>query len=206
MVELVSTVPEIGQFFNKIGVLYNFFRKPKVDGLYGGTNVKRVLDTRWSGHLDAMIAVMNNYQFTLSTATEVAQNDGFDGDTTTTAVGLQTIIRRPTFLYTAISIKRILGLLRPVDKCLQAWQTDPQQATVKAMRSKTPHGEIWRTATSLVTDDEEVEPVPHQRRRIDGSKLADSIVMMSTGRNDEAALGTKGCMKMLLFQVIDTIL
>ena len=217
VVDFVSTIPAIGQFFEKVGALYNFFRKPKVNQLYGGTSLKRVLDTRWTGHLDAVNAVVNNFEVVQETIAKVAQSDEFDGDTVATAIGLQTIVRRPTFVYTAIAMQKILGMLRPADKCLQSRETDLQlanilletvQDSIKAMRNEIGHDDIWNTVTSMVTVDEEVvvEPVRHQRRRIASSRLADSIVMMTTGSNDDdRAVDTKSRLKILLFEVIDTV-
>ena len=110
----------------------------------------------------------------------------------------------------AIATKQILGMLAPVDKCLQSRETDLQQAEtlietvkddLKSLRCDEADEENWTTATSLISDGVDNEkPARPQCHWITKGKLGNLLVLIYTGgaaMDQDESCGPKTCMKHL---------
>ena len=65
---IVTAVSSELLFFEQIQMIYTAFRKPKIRKMYEGTAVKRLIDTRWTGHFQA---VRENYAQIVATLEKV---------------------------------------------------------------------------------------------------------------------------------------
>lgn len=125
VISLVSFIQDIGIYFDQVEMLYNFFRKPKVAALYSGTHIKRVLETRWSGHLQATKAIADNFTKIMEALTAIKLNTSmFDGETIATATGLRQTISDFKFRFLMVFLKELLEVMSPINRMLQARETD----------------------------------------------------------------------------------
>ncbi len=62
VVHAISTEPAVEDFFNVCNLLYKFIKKPTVAVLYGGQQLKRLLEQRWTGHLQTVKTILNSFQ------------------------------------------------------------------------------------------------------------------------------------------------
>lgn len=109
------------QFFEQLQLLYTFFRKPKVKNLYQGKSIKRLLDTRWTGYLQATKAVFENFSEIVSTLDEAkSAKTNLDGEDIATAIGLCNIMKQKKFVFLLAFMKTFLELFGPVDRSLQS--------------------------------------------------------------------------------------
>lgn len=61
IIDTVKQIQSIKAFFEQIQLIYTSFKKPKIKKLYEGTAIKRLIETRWTGHLQSTKAVHSNY-------------------------------------------------------------------------------------------------------------------------------------------------
>jgi len=96
-----------------------------------GTELKSVINPRWSCHYDSTVTIVENYTEILSAIEEVSDNlyNAFDVDTVATAIGLCRILKRDTFRFCAVLMKKVLEILKPADACLQLRETDMNEST-----------------------------------------------------------------------------
>ena len=58
---VMENIDEIKGYYGIISALYNFFKKSAVLESYDGTALKRLIETRWSGHYESTCHVNKNY-------------------------------------------------------------------------------------------------------------------------------------------------
>lgn len=58
-------------FFDQIQMVYKFFKKYRAGKVYGGTKLKKFIDTRWAGHIKSTVAVHDNYEEIISSLEEI---------------------------------------------------------------------------------------------------------------------------------------
>ena len=61
VIHAMENITEIKEYFDIISSLYKFFKKSAVLNMYEGTQLKRLIATRWSGHFDSTRHVNKNY-------------------------------------------------------------------------------------------------------------------------------------------------
>ena len=61
VVDRISSISRLTNYFDYRKTLYNFFRQPKVQSLYSGTHFHRLMEQMWTGHLKTTLSVVNNY-------------------------------------------------------------------------------------------------------------------------------------------------
>lgn len=52
-------------FFDQIQMVYKYFKKYRVAKVYGGSKLKKLIETRWAGHIKSTvksIVVCNNFE------------------------------------------------------------------------------------------------------------------------------------------------
>jgi hypothetical protein len=222
VVDLVSTLPELQQFFDQIGMLYKFFRKMRVDSKYEGTSIKRVLDTRWSGHLSATRAIVDNAVAIQDALAAVKTSSSSTGEEMIMATGLATTIATNEFRFFAVMMNFLLGMLEPVDKSLQSRETDLNEAMVlidiiveqlQTNRSEIKFQELLNEAKNMlpvqssVEDNGDEHNARSKRKRTLNSRLAEFVVTEPIGQVElEASVSPENKMKTMLYEAIDTIL
>ena len=108
-------------FYDQIQTTYNFFRKFKIDAKYKGKSLKRVIDTRWSGHYYSTCTVLDNFGEIIEALDAIiAPKSEFDGETMVMAIGLRSTIGEDfRFKVCCVMMQSILGILKPADNALQ---------------------------------------------------------------------------------------
>ena len=55
--DTLSNILELGDFFQLNQDLYNLFQIPQINKLYEGDTLKKLITTRWDGHLSSLKAI-----------------------------------------------------------------------------------------------------------------------------------------------------
>lgn len=175
VVDLVSGIDSLSVFFDRLGVLYNFFSQFKVDKVYDGTSLKRVIATRWSGHYDSTVAVVKNYSEILAAVDLVSKSHGeFDAEDVAIATGLSKILREESFKFCAVLMKKVLGILQPADGSLQDRETDINESInlintsvkmLQELRSDKSYTELMEQMNNL--SEEESAGMPNEIESMD---------------------------------------
>ena len=161
-----------------------------MDQHYCGKALKRVLDTRWSGHYDSTIAEVENYPLILEAFEEICGNQPtsmrFDAETKATAIGLFKIINSEQFQFNAVVMKRVLGAIKPADASLQKRETDINESikvidaavvVLKSLRSDGAYREVMEAMKNLSRTSEDVTESFHAKRRRQTSRNLDDYII-----------------------------
>ena len=203
MVNDVTRINATKQYFDHVSLIYSFFQKLKAAEIYEGSSIKRVLDTRWNGHLSAIVAILSNYAEIADALQKIGSNqlNQFDGETVVTAVGLAAVVATRDFRFISVMMKRVLELLKPADESLQKRTTDINEAMllietcmdqVRNLRNEATFVDISKCCNELVDCE------PSAKRRMD-----DFVVLEPTGqyRREEATATSQ-----MLNDVVDNVL
>ena len=198
-----------------------------------GARLKRVLDTRWLAHYHATCTVVKNFNEIVKALSSIVSGPdsvNFDEDTYAMAIGLLKVVICKLFRFCCISVKKLLGILKPLDQSLQSRETHLEEAmdlvdTTLKLVSAT------RTDSHFTTICERVKPLlpnpDHQsavseapsatvecesrpkRRRLVNSFLADHVVLgnvpSETNEEQSTALFDDANAKRIYFRAIDSI-
>lgn len=113
-------------FFDQIQMIYKFFKKYRVTKVYEGSKLKKLIETRWAGHIKSTVAVYTNYEEIISAldairlSTETENAIKFDGDEIATAGGIYTTATTLKFLFLTHMFMELLQLIQPADTMLQS--------------------------------------------------------------------------------------
>ncbi|KAL0151861.1 hypothetical protein M9458_052862, partial [Cirrhinus mrigala] len=207
IVHAVSSESAVEDFFDVCNALYKFLRKPTVAAQYKGQKLKRLLDQRWTGHLDTVSVVLKSHD-TLEFLNEIATTRK-GADIKLEAVGLHKAITEPAFKFLSCVMYKVLGLMDPPNRMLQAEQTDLMTAVqlirsasscIESLRSDAEFAKLW--AESIKSSDDAVPTAPKRQRQASKS-LQDYIVNESVGQRESNI--EQEC-KRLFFNIIDSIL
>ena len=184
IVALIGRITFLRSFFDQIGLLYEFFKKFKVDRMCEGTSFKRVFDTRWSAHYDSTCAIIGNYKHIIATLSTIVDGDRmFETEDVVTAIGLLNILRTESFCFNAIIMQKILGLVKPVDSEKNR-ETDLTKAlasvestakVMKNLRNDSACEEQWMATVKLRESAEFTEQTEESNGRPDSSKRCRKI-------------------------------
>ena len=219
---LISNIATLNQFFDEISLLYRFFTKFKVDQHYCGKALKRVLDTRWSGHYDSTVAVVENYPLILEALEEICGNQPtsmrFDAETKATAIGLFKIINSEQFQFNAVVMKRVLGAIKPADASLQKRETDINESikvidaavvVLKSLRSDGAYREMMEAMKNLSGTSEDVTESFHAKRRRQTSRNLDDYIINENLEQTlprSSGINADDERKAIFFEILDRIL
>ena len=60
--DALNSIPFIHEHYSVVSSLYNHFKLKDISDLYDGNSLKRLIETRWSGHLATIKAIDNDLQ------------------------------------------------------------------------------------------------------------------------------------------------
>ncbi|KAK0131577.1 hypothetical protein N1851_033753 [Merluccius polli] len=177
----------VGFFFGVCNSLYTFLKKPTVATQYKGQKLKRLLDQRWTGHLDTVSVVLKSHTALVDFLKEIGTM-GASADVKIEAVGLHKAITERSFKFLTGVMHKVLGLMDPANWMLQAEETD----LITAVR-------LIQSASSCIED---------LRSDAEFLKLwadsdADYVVSESLGQRE---VNIQQECKRLFFGIIDSIL
>ncbi|XP_028410822.1 zinc finger protein 862-like [Dendronephthya gigantea] len=78
---VTENLDEIKEYYGTIMALYNFFKKSAVLESYEGTALKRLIETRWSGHYESTSHVNNNYGDLIQALLVASKKKNYPGKT-----------------------------------------------------------------------------------------------------------------------------
>ena len=87
--------------------------------MYDGHALCRLLDQRWSGHLNVTKIIFNNLTKIIPTLEKVTTYSNMNGDNIAEATGLLAIMKTEEFRFSLIFLKQILETTEPADKICQ---------------------------------------------------------------------------------------
>ena len=185
VVNVVTRINAIKQYYDHVSLIYSFFQKIKAAENYEGSSIKRVLDTRWNGHLSAIVAILSNYTEIADALQKLGSNqlNQFDGETVVTTVGLAAVVATRDFRFISVMMKRVLELLKPADESLQKRTTDINEAMllietcmdqVRNLRHEATFVDISKCCNELV----DCEPSAKRRMIATPSRRMDDFVVL----------------------------
>lgn len=141
IIETVKKVNGIAEFFEQIQLIYTSFKKPKIKKLYEGSALKRLLDTRWTGHYQTTKVVHENYSKIVDTLIKVKNDKNnllkLDGDDIATCVGILSVITQTKFVFILVFMDALLTDLTPADAILQKREISYRRAMPVIEATKT---------------------------------------------------------------------
>lgn len=210
IIDSISGVESCRLFFDQVRLMHNFFNRFKVRNEYEGTNIPRLIETRWSGHLKAIQTIANNYKELLDALNKIKDRNGnnFDADDIALACGLSSAIMEKKFLFMLNFLCELLNLVEPANKLLQSREVGFPRAkpiieavheSILALRADDSFHRFIQLAEELTYDfeNEEHESRP-QRIRERSSRLTNSIVMETLGERHIEVDGRSEAEKELL--------
>ncbi|KAL7400042.1 hypothetical protein ABVT39_005680 [Epinephelus coioides] len=90
---------------------------------YKGGKLKRLLEQRWTGHFDTVSVVLKSHTALVDFLKEIGTT-GASADVKIEAVGLHKAIIEWSFKFLACVMHKVLGLMDPANRMLQAEETD----------------------------------------------------------------------------------
>lgn len=101
VIEALKKQPVPSQFFDEIKMIHNFFSRFNVKQLYEGTNISKLIETRWTGHKRAVDNVFQNFNEIFNTLTGIKSgNKGrLDAEDVAIAIGILKAIKNTDFVF-----------------------------------------------------------------------------------------------------------
>ncbi len=124
VVHAISTEPAVEDFFNVCNLLYKFIKKPTVAVLYGGQQLKRLLEQRWTGHLQTVKTILNSFQDITELLAVINGNRRYETEVRMEAAGLIREVSETSFKFIAHMVYKILQLLDAPNKLMQSEDMD----------------------------------------------------------------------------------
>ena len=125
VIHAISSDTKLENFFDISGRLYNFTRKPKVAAVYKGHKLRRLLEQRWTGHLQTTCAILDNYEELLELLRYCSDSaTPVDSETSIQAIGLHAKLSNLEFVFIAKCVRCILTILDPANNSLQSKSMD----------------------------------------------------------------------------------
>ena len=151
VVHAMENISDIKEYFDIISSLYQFFKKSAVLNMYEGTQLKRLIATRWSGHFDSTNHVNKNYGQILKALHLACKNKKLKSEERALAIGLVNQMGGEgdeVFLFINCLLMEILTPINIVVKTLQSSQENLHSAiqVVNAVR------EDLKSTRSLLND------------------------------------------------------
>ena len=106
----MKSIDEVKSFFETASSLYSFFKNAGVNECYEGTPLKRLIETRWSGHFDSVNHVNNNYSEITVALSMAFKSKKLQSEDKALATGLLTQMTDKTFPFFTSILVDILTL------------------------------------------------------------------------------------------------
>jgi hypothetical protein len=129
LVKATKEISAVKQYFDQCSMLYMFLRKGSLSKFYDGHALCRLLEQRWSGHLDVTRIVFNNYWKIIQALEKITKSRDVDGDYVVESTGFK-IVRSKDFRFCMVFMKKVLETIQPADKLLQAHEVSLKDSVV----------------------------------------------------------------------------
>lgn len=121
IIALIKSIPEMREFFDQLQLTYTTFRKPKIKKIHDGISMKRLIETRWTGHKNAAKCMLDDFASFVQTLRLAKKNasKAIGGEDVAVCIGFLAVITRKKFAFILIVINKILSVLEPADTIFQ---------------------------------------------------------------------------------------
>ncbi len=212
VIALISAIFYVRQFFDYCRLIHKIFSTFKFKSFYDGHSTARLLETRWTGHLNTITIIFNNYEKMLTAlSTAVLDNNGeLDGDAVVECRGLLAIMKTQRFQFILRTMLKLLSIIEPADKILQSRESGLMHGipviravfdSLKSQRSDDVFNSVLNESENLLpyssnsSDPDDPDPVctndddvPAKKRKITSStRLTDFVIMSTSGNNDRTS-------------------
>lgn len=121
IIYVVKQIQAVREFFDQLQLIYTMLRKPKIKKINEGKSMKRLIETRWTGHKNATRAMLQNYNGFVDTFKLAVRNTSkdIDGEDIAICTGILTVITSKTFTFILIVMNEILTIIEPADVIFQ---------------------------------------------------------------------------------------
>lgn len=130
---VMSNLEEVSEYFSVITALYKFFKKSAVLESYDGTPLKRLIETRWSGHFESTSHVNKNYANVLEALRAASKNKKLKSEDRALAIGLLSQMgdneEDPVFVFINCLL---MDVLKPIDIVVKTLQS-PDENFISAL-------------------------------------------------------------------------
>ncbi|KAJ6649143.1 Zinc finger MYM-type protein 1, partial [Pseudolycoriella hygida] len=139
IIHVVKQIQAVKEFFDQLQLIYTMLKKPKIKKIHEGKSMKRLIDTRWTGHKDAAKAILQNYYEFVDTFKLAVKNISkeIDGEDIAICTGILAVITRKTFVFILVCINEILSFLAPADVIFQKREIGYKRAMPVDLLEKT---------------------------------------------------------------------
>lgn len=197
IVTTVKKVSAVKEFFDQLQLIYTSFKKPKIKKMYEGHALKRLIDTRWTGHYQSTKAVLESYIEIVSVLNHVREDERnlsrLDGDDIATCIGILNVISNKKFVFLLVFMNELLTSLAPADTILQKREMSYRRATpviesVKSTITDFRNPEIFNQFMDKTKSLMDEAPITHQPvRRIQrrSTRLEDIVVEGTIGERSD---------------------
>ncbi|KAJ6644666.1 Zinc finger MYM-type protein 1 [Pseudolycoriella hygida] len=165
IIHVVKQIQAVKEFFDQLQLIYTMLKKPKIKKIHEGKSMKRLIDTRWTGHKDAAKAILQNYYEFVDTFKLAVKNISkeIDGEDIAICTGILAVITRKTFVFILVCINEILSFLAPADVIFQKREIGYKRVMPVVESVKTCILELRNDKRSTLLDDFTVEETIGER-------------------------------------------
>ena len=129
VIDSISSVTLFSQYFDQCRMFYNFFRRPTVSEKYCGTHLHRLMEHKWSSHLNTTKSIVKNFSAIVEVLHVISSDSSHrDGDIVVEATGLLCVVTSKKFCFCAQLAQTILQTIAVADQELQSRQCDLSRA------------------------------------------------------------------------------
>lgn len=217
VIEIVKNNENCRLFFDEIKLFHSFFSRFKVRQLYEGRRIPLIIEQRWSGHFNAIVAIKNNFDEVYNTLITIKEDTiahTLDAADVAQAVGMLDSMMKKKFIFLLGFLFKLLGVIEPANQILQKREVGYRQAmpviqavkvNINAMRNDATFTQFLSEAEGKL---DTIEYVPLRPRRIRqrSSRLSESVVMSTLGERDFDESQETTTLKRIYYGIIDKVI
>ena len=210
--DTLSKVKVVEDFFELVQNLYVFFRIPQIQRFYSGKSLKKLIDTRWSGHLYCLVAMKESHEEIRQTLKSCKDSKKVDAKHRAQAIGYLSQFEDPMNRFLVIFMEAVALQLNILTETFQKVDCNISTAlqTLKSVRKKVNALRAHYTSDkigALLRADKVEEPLAlGKRKRVVSTRFKDSIVTekLPINRNSPNSRSFTS-MRSVVTEVIDTL-
>jgi hypothetical protein len=188
---VMDEIEELKEHFTLVPALYSFFKLANVRNEYTGDNLKRLIVTRWSGHLRSCKIIQENYHEIVRTLEKAITNKKLKPEDRAKATGFLVQVKSREFIFINFFITDILSRCDIACKILQSSRENLNSAmeSISSVREELQEKREEYTAervdaiitsmrsnlTYVAADDEEKKRPVKRPRRLDDYLITERI-------------------------------
>ena len=109
--DALNSIPFIHEHYSVVSSLYNHFKLKDISDLYDGNSLKRLIETRWSGHLATIKAIDNDLQNVINCLYSTSTDRSVEVQHRAISLGLYHQVCNSSYILFNKILKEILEIL-----------------------------------------------------------------------------------------------